>query len=880
MHTDLLYFLDKQGISKGYKPLWHSTLKRLKIPSTKAVCVSVYGEVTNALRRFRNDNNWSANPEKADEIWHAFESKLQRYKPRVVVISCPAVLGALTEFNPYLRHVNTCRGSVYWYNGIPCIIVLPFHVIHRQTKTVNASAARSVDDDEEELDYGNNNYVIKSGHWVLTRDWAKVGRVLHGEAKTRPPLDYFIVRDLSDLRRAEALMDSFQVVACDIETAMNEVSCHGFYGLLPSGKCMGFVIPILDQFKPDGQHWDEQDHAEIHLALKKLYAKPVLKAFQNGAYDASFLVRDRMPPANYRLDTILIWHSILPEIDKSLDFISSILFDDYQYWKADIKGVSGGIHKIKPDEDMETYWRYNVMDCQYTLLIAMRLMPMLKKTPWALSNYCKKLRQNHAGLILSMRGVKANFARREELRAEYQAQYETNLATLRTMVADPNFNPDSSTQKKSLVYDVLGAPRYTDKGKPAKGRTKPSSGKNALRMIKTRHPLYKRILDQMEATIEPRMQISNVCDMKLRTGRFRTHYSAVGTVTNRFGSRKSNFNDGGNAQNIRGASRDWLEADEDYILFEVDYSQSDAVFIAFESQDRKYMETMTSGKDTHAFHCAMFFKRNYDAIVKGKKAGDPEIVHPTKGIRNISKRIVHGANFQMHHETLYVLMGRDAVVAAAVSLGYKNAHTWSDTQLLDICKRFLKEFRALYPRLTANAWYKEIREALVANGGRQTDAYGCTRLFLGDPDSHATQREATSQYGQANTAGNINRTFDELLFGYIPEKFRDGPNPHRHEIPLRLDSADAQILLQTHDSLAMQFNTKVPNWKQGVDKLLTVMERPVIIHGREVSVPTDAEYGKQWSKKMTPLDRNNLHALDRLTVSNQLATGNKGDSHA
>src|SRR3546814_5394435 len=72
-----------------------------------------------------------------------------------------------------------------------------------------------------------------------------------------------------------------------------------------------------------------------------------------------------------------------------------------------------------------------------------------------------------------------------------------------------------------------------------------------------------------------------------------------------------------------------------------------------------------SGMDGHAIHGELFFARPYDWIVAGKKAGDPDVVHPTRGVRQLVKRVVHGSNFMMAAMTLYLTMGRDAVVVAA-----------------------------------------------------------------------------------------------------------------------------------------------------------------------------------------------------------------------
>lgn len=98
--------------------------------------------------------------------------------------------------------------------------------------------------------------------------------------------------------------------------------------------------------------------------------------------------------------------------------------------------------------------------------------------------------------------------------------------------------------------------------------------------------------------------------------------------------------------------RDFLVADPGCILMDVDYSQSDDVFMGYESNDPNKIEVIESGVDGHAVHGELFFKIPYDEIVAGKRAGDPRIIHPIYGVRQLSKRIVHGTNFQMAAVTL------------------------------------------------------------------------------------------------------------------------------------------------------------------------------------------------------------------------------------
>ena len=155
--------------------------------------------------------------------------------------------------------------------------------------------------------------------------------------------------------------------------------------------------------------------------------------------------------------------------------------------------------------------------------------------------------------------------------------------------------------------------------------------------------------------------------------------------------------------------------------------------MGYESNDAGKIEVIESGVDGHAVHGELFFKMPYDEIVKGKKANDPKIIHPIYGIRQLSKRIVHGTNFQMAAITLFMTMGKEAVVAAAKLMGMTDADSYTTDQLVNVCQILMNAYRRKYPRLTPKEYYHEIADALRTKG-TLTNAFGVTRKFMGDRD--------------------------------------------------------------------------------------------------------------------------------------------------
>lgn len=852
----VLYLTDKFGVSQGYEPSFTKMVQRAGIPRNRIITANVFNLIDRPMVKYRNEKTPRFNPDRKDEILKAVEQRVRAIKPTLIVCSDPVTLGIFAKWDQRIATLDKMRGGVYEFMGIPVIITLPVTAIHR-----NIDERLIKDSNDEEVKY--DLYKIPQGAWILARDWEKASRLYHGKQRRLPPFQYSICRTTQDCVAARDWLLECKLIAVDIETGLfpAQITCIGYTGLKPDGSVRSFVVPFYDEYSPDGCFWEsEDDHAIAFMLCREINESKSLKVLQNGNYDTSYFIRDNLGLNNWLLDTMLMWYSLYMELPKTLDFISSILLDVYQYWKDDIKGQD---EKDEIQGNMERYWRYNALDTYYTLFNCLYLMKLLNANPAMQHNYRDTWMRSVSALRMSMRGVKVDFKRMGEHREALAGEYDKAVTRLRYLIDDPEFNVNSPDQKSQLLYEVLGARPRNARGRFTSGEEKPSSGAIALKAIKSEHPIFKYVIDALEESMEPDKQMGLITGridpatgyvkggIKFFTDRFRTCYSPAGTTSTRFSSKGSNFWDGTNAQNIRASMRDFLVADPGCILMDVDYSQSDDVFVGYESNDANKIAVIESGVDGHAVHGELFFKMPYDEIVSGKRAGDPKIVHPIYGVRQLAKRVVHGTNFQMAAITLFMTMGKDAVVAAMQLMGHKDAATWTQDQLINGCQVLMRAYRMKYPRLTAKEWYKEIADQLRTKGVL-TNAFGVTRRFMGDPNDNGTQREATGFIGQSDTAGNMNRSMYEIDHGYIPRAFRDGENPDWNDTPRKmdLDSHGFRFLLQTHDSFTVELQLDHPRFEEAAHNLLYVMERPVIINGHQVRVKTEASFGLRWGKKM------------------------------
>lgn len=115
----------------------------------------------------------------------------------------------------------------------------------------------------------------------------------------------------------------------DIETASGQITCIGFARSISEA----LVIPFWDRSKPGWNYW--QDPAEEKAALgfvARLLESEIPKVFQNGIYDVQYITRYGIRPVNMIADTMLLHHSMYPELQKGLGFLGSI-YTDESSWK-------------------------------------------------------------------------------------------------------------------------------------------------------------------------------------------------------------------------------------------------------------------------------------------------------------------------------------------------------------------------------------------------------------------------------------------------------------------------------------------------------------------------------------------------------------------
>ncbi len=146
-----------------------------------------------------------------------------------------------------------------------------------------------------------------------------------GSAITYKSYDLIILPTKEEVLEFIADIQPGEHVAPDIETSRGMVTCVGF-----ATRRLAICIPIL---RLDySLYWGEDTSWALNI-IAGLLALSNPKVFQNGMYDAQYLWRVLgMPIQNFNDDTMLLHHTLQPELPKSLAFLASV-YTQASTWK-------------------------------------------------------------------------------------------------------------------------------------------------------------------------------------------------------------------------------------------------------------------------------------------------------------------------------------------------------------------------------------------------------------------------------------------------------------------------------------------------------------------------------------------------------------------
>ncbi len=583
-------------------------------------------------------------------------------------------------------------------------------------------------------------------------------------------------------------------IAVDIETLKRNLTirCIGYTalflsksGVLSTHSC---VLPMDTMFN-------------VSLMRKFNWDLKAPKIFQNGKYDISYLARYNAVPYNYLWDTANMFHSWYTELPKDLAFLGAFFVRKAMYWK-DLANTS----------DLHEYYRYNALDTWTTGLVFVAWM--LQAPEWAKRNYAMEFPLTFPCHLCEMTGIKRDLKELEIARKEADEAIERDNISLSKMVGTyPNiFNVNSAPQNAAL-RKILGCADIA------------SSGKIFLAKIASRHPINARIVKKITDIREKRKLASTYLRLptdkakdkddtdgsKELNGRVLYSLNPHGTDSGRLASREHHFWCGLQIQNItRGPSvKRTLIADPGFLFAEVDLEQAESRDTAYVSGDKNLIAAVSNGRDFHATNAASFFGVAYELIYSDehKKTLD-------KVLRDLAKRVNHGANYLMGPGVLIDTMGEENIWKAKRLLGLPQHFG-----LMQVAEYLLAQFHRTYPALASTFYPGVVADVMTKR--MLVGATGWTRYCFGNPrDNKRDKNSYVSHVPQSLNAMVLNKAFMRVFY----------------EIALHSQhSLNFKLIAQIHDSILFQFRI---GHEYLCEMVRERMEVPVTIKGYDGVVRT------------------------------------------
>ncbi len=174
---------------------------------------------------------------------------------------------------------------------------------------------------------------LMRGAWkmrpVVILDLAKAKWEAEFPEVRRPPRYVYIPEKIEDIEWLLPELEGAGRLSIDIETTDDQITCIGF-AWTPQHV---LVIPIFDWRASNNSYWGANEERVVWGLIKRLCESTTSKVFQNGMYDIHFLWRKYgIAPTKCEHDTMLLHHSLHPEMLKGLGFLGS-LYTSEPAWK-------------------------------------------------------------------------------------------------------------------------------------------------------------------------------------------------------------------------------------------------------------------------------------------------------------------------------------------------------------------------------------------------------------------------------------------------------------------------------------------------------------------------------------------------------------------
>ena len=614
----------------------------------------------------------------------------------------------------------------------------------------------------------------------------------------------------------------------------------------------GIVIPLWI----GGEHyWSEHDEVLIWEAMSGVLSDAdVPKIVQSATYELFiFHWKHRLVVRGITEDTMLKHWELFPEFEKSLALQTSI-YTEEPYYKNE--RTSGNI---------DTKLIYNAKDSAVTYECSLAQDMLLRQAPRSEQHYRQNIELLPAINYMHLRGCRFD-ALKAAQHIEATVKDISRLGGTVNLTKKTKKNEDSLTggllgelcarplnakstdDKKWLLYDYLGYKPYS--------LFEESTEEVVLYkyFARDRHPAVKTLIQLVSA----RTRKSDIEKLTVNEdGRIRSNYNLAGTNTARLNSRASNAlvayftktgilkwdQTGTNLQNVTKELRDCFIADPDFDFFQADLAGADAWTVAADLAALGHptmLEDLLAG--IKPAKVILLMLEEYEAgrnpastnlltrselFLKTKALTFPDS-RDSEGRQGdwkylCMKRVFHGTNYGMQPDKLSLTIFKDS--DGTIDLSTKDAGIYQWLYRL----RYNPDARTEYVERTL----RDKNGILNTAAGFRRKFYG---IRYGKPDPQVI-RDALAFEPQVNTTYATNLALHKLWY--------DASNRTSK------GALFIEPILQIHDALCGQWHKRYRPW--AIERIKEYFKNPLIIHGLEINIPFEGNYGPDWRNTKQPI---------------------------
>lgn len=585
--------------------------------------------------------------------------------------------------------------------------------------------------------------------------------------------------------------------------------------------------------------------------MRRFNDLPAAKILQNGKYDNAYLLRYNAPLRNWLWDTINCFHSWYSELPKDLAFLNAFFLRKVVYWKD-----------LAETKDLHEYYRYNAMDTWATANVWIQWI--LTAPDWAKHNYTLEFPLVFPCLLSEMTGILRDEARLQTARTQVDSETEDALSKLRRCLGVAGFNPNSPVQVKKLLK-VLGCDDIE------------STNEKDLAKASYRHPLIGFFID-LVLDVRGLRKLSSTylrLDSDAKTsgihageggakefrGTVLYNLNPHGTDSGRLASKEHHFWCGLQVQNVPGGDtvKGTITFAEGFYGGECDLEQAESRDTAHIAGDEKLIAAVTGERDFHSVNASAFFGVSYDSIYDDERKKTKN-----KPLRDISKRVNHGANYNMGARVLVTTMGLKNIWKAKelLRLPYNDP--------IDIATFLLDRFHATYPKLRgkntpymAGTYYAAVVHEIETSKRLVSRAYHHTPFNFSKLPASSSKSEAATK-AAIETVIAVRGDWTRYCFG-APAKNKSDLNSYVSHPPQSLNARTLneaymrvfyevalpnpesfRLHAQIHDSILFSYKA---GHEHLADQVRERMEIPVTVRDisgthRTFTVPAALKLGK------------------------------------